>query len=332
MRIIVDAFGGDHAPLEVIKGCQMVVEEKNINIVLVGREDTIKKAADENNISLENMEIADAPDIISMNDAGSEIMKSKSNSSMAIGLKLLAEGKGDAFVTAGNSGAVVVGSTFMIKRIKGIKRPAFSPVMPNMATNFMLIDSGANIECRPEMLQQFGIMGSIYMERVMKTKNPRVALLNVGTEEHKGGDVQHEAFKLLQNSNINFIGNVEGRDIPFDAADVVVADGFTGNVFLKTYEGTAMAILNRFKAVLNKNLKTKIAAGLIMSDLKELKKTIDYNEYGGAPIMGVCKPVFKAHGSSKAKTIRNAILQTASYVEGDVIGEITKEIEFLHNK
>lgn len=330
MNIIVDAFGGDHAPLEVIKGCQMAVEEKNYNIILVGKEDTIKKVANENNISLNNMEIVDAPDVISMNDAGSEIMKSKSNCSMAVGLKMLSEGKGDAFVTAGNSGAVVVGSTLMVKRIKGIKRPAFAPVMPNMVTNFILMDSGANIDCRPEMLQQFGIMGSIYMEKVIGTKNPRVALLNVGTEEHKGGDLQNKAFQLLQNSNVNFIGNVEGRDVPFDAADVVVTDGFTGNVFLKTFEGTAMAILDRFKAVLNKNIKTKIAAGLIMSDIKELKKTIDYNEYGGASIMGVCKPVFKAHGSSKAKTIKNAILQTGAYVEGNVIGEITKAIENLH--
>ena len=308
------------------------VNEKNCNIILVGKEDIINKVSQENNISLKNIEIVDAPDIISMNEAGSEIMKSKNNCSMAVGLKILSEGKGDAFVTAGNSGAVVVGATLMVKRIKGIKRPAFAPVMPNMASNFMLIDSGANIDCRPEMLQQFGIMGSIYMEKVMNYKNPRVALLNVGVEDHKGGDLQHQAFELLKNSKINFIGNVEGRDIPFDAADVIVADGFTGNVFLKTYEGTAIAILNRFKAVLGKNLKTKISAGLIMSDLKDLKKTLDYNEYGGAPIMGVCRPVFKAHGSSKAKTINNAILQTISYVEGNVISEITKAIEDLHMK
>lgn len=329
MKIIVDAFGGDHAPLEVIKGCQMAVEEKNCEIILVGKEETIKKVAEENSISLKNMTIVDAPDVISMNDSGSEIMKSMSNCSMAVGLRLLADNKGDAFVTAGNSGAVVVGATLIVKRIKGIKRPAFAPVMPNMVTNFMLMDSGANIDCRAEMLQQFGIMGSIYMEKVMGTKNPRIALLNVGTEEHKGGELQHQAFELLNKSHINFIGNVEGRDVPFDAADVVVCDGFTGNIFLKTYEGTAMAILNRFKALLKKNIKTKIAAGMIMSDLKELKKTIDYNEYGGAPIMGVCKPVFKAHGSSKAKTVKNAIIQTISYVEGNVINEITKAIENL---
>ena len=190
----------------------------------------------------------------------------------------------------------------------------------------MLIDSGANVDCRPEMLQQIGIMGSIYMDKVMGIKNPRVGLANVGVEEHKGGELQHEAFALLKNSSLNFIGNIEARDIPIDAADVVVADGFTGNVILKLYEGVAITLMGKIKGILTKSIKTKIAAALILPDMKALKKQMDYNEYGGAPIMGAAKPVFKAHGSAKAKTFKNALRLTAAYVQGNVVGEISQAI------
>lgn len=191
----------------------------------------------------------------------------------------------------------------------------------------MLIDGGANVDCRPEMLQQFGIMGSIYMEKVMGIKNPRVGLANVGTEEHKGGEMQHEAFRLLKATDINFIGNIEGRDIPDDAADVVVADGFTGNMILKLYEGVALTLMGKIKGILQKNIKNKLAAAMILPDMKQLKQQIDYNEYGGAPIIGAAKPVFKVHGSAKAKTVKNAIRLTKSYVEGDVVGEISRSIK-----
>ena len=327
MKIIVDAFGGDNAPLEIIKGCALAVDEYGFNIVLVGPKDKIEDVANKNKISLKNMEIVNADEIITMEDSADTVIKTKKESSMAIGLKLLSKGEGDAFISAGNSGALVVGATLLVKRIKGIKRCAFAPILPKGDGFFMLIDSGANVECRPEMLYQFGVMGSIYMDKVMGINKPRIGLANVGTEEHKGSELQQNTFKLLQDSNLNFIGNIEARDIPIDAADVVVSDGFTGNIILKMYEGVALTLLNKIKGLFNKNLKTKLAASLVLSDMKELKKQIDYNEFGGAPIIGISKPVFKAHGSAKAKTFKNALKLTASYVENNVISEISTELK-----
>ena len=329
MKIIVDAFGGDNAPLEIIKGCAQAVEELDLDIMLTGSEQEIRRVAQANSISLNRIEIADTPDVITMEDAAGEIMKSKSKSSMALGLKKLAAGEGDAFLSAGNSGALVVGATFIVKRIKGIKRVAFAPVLPKNKGFFMLIDSGANIECKPEMLCQFGVMASIYVEKVMGVKNPRVALANVGTEDHKGGELQHQAFALLKQAPIHFIGNVEARDIPDDAADVIVADGFTGNSILKLYEGVAMVMMGKFKEIFQKSLKNKIAAAMVLPDMKELKRTMDYNEYGGAPLMGVAKPVFKAHGSAKAKTLKNALRLTKAYVEGNVVQEIADSLQAI---
>lgn len=329
MKIIVDAFGGDNAPLEILKGCAEAVQELGIEILLTGREDEIRRVAKENEISLAHMDIIDAPDVITMEDHAGEVMKSKKNSSMAEGLRRLAAGEGDAFISAGNSGALVVGSTLIVKRIKGIKRVAFAPLMPKNKGFFMLIDSGANVECKASMLQQFGIMGSIYVEKVMKVKSPRVGLANVGTEDHKGGELQHEAFALLKQSPVNFIGNIEARDIPDDAADVVVADGFTGNVILKLYEGVAMTLMNKIKGIFTKGLLNKLAAAVVLSDMKALKKQMDYNEYGGAPIMGASKPVFKAHGSAKAKTFKNALRLTKIYVEENVVSAVAESVAKL---
>ncbi|WP_277668344.1 phosphate acyltransferase PlsX [Caproiciproducens galactitolivorans] len=326
MKIIVDAFGGDNAPLEILKGCAQAVDELDIDILLTGRKDEILRVAKENEISLNRMQIIDAPDVITMEDHAGEIMKSKVNSSMAEGLRRLAAGEGDAFLSAGNSGALVVGATLLVKRIKGIKRIAFAPVMPKKDGCFMLIDSGANVECKPDMLRQFGVMGSIYMEKVMKIPDPRVALANIGTEEHKGGELQHEAYAMLSKTDLNFIGNVEARDIPIDGADVIVADGFTGNTILKTYEGVAILLLGKLKGIFTKNIINKIAAGILLKDIKALMKTMDYNEYGGAPLMGCAKPVFKAHGSAKAKTFFNALRLTKAYVDGGVVDEIAASI------
>lgn len=329
MKIIVDAFGGDNAPLEIIKGAAQSVSELDVDIILTGDEAKIKKIAEENSISLARIEIVNAPEVITMDDDATAVIKTKKDSSMAVGFKLLSEGAGDAFVSAGNSGALAVGSTMLVKRIKGIKRAAFAPVIPTAAGCAMLIDGGANVDCRPEMLLQFGIMGSIYMQKVMGVKSPRVGLANVGTEEHKGGELQHKAYELLKQSSLNFVGNVEGRGIPLDGADVIVTDGFSGNLILKTYEGVAMALMGKIKDMFGKSIKTKAAAALVMNDLKLMKKEFDYNEYGGSPIMGVTKPVFKAHGSSKAKTIKSAIRLTKQYVEGDVTSEISASITNL---
>lgn len=326
MKIIVDAFGGDNAPLEILKGCALAVEGLDLDFILTGSEEIIRRVAKENDISLNRMEIIDVPNVVTMEDHAGEIMKTKSDSSMAEGLRRVAAGEGDAFISAGNSGALVVGATLIVKRIKGIKRAAFAPVMPKDEGCFMLIDSGANVDCKPDMLRQFGVMGSIYMQKVMNIANPRVALANIGTEDHKGGDLQHETFAMLKESNLNFVGNIEARDIPFDAGDVIVSDGFTGNVILKTYEGVAMMVMGKVKDILTKNAVNKLAAAVLLKDIKTLKKTMDYNEYGGAPIMGCAKPVFKVHGSAKAKTFYNALRLTKSYVSGNVVDEIAKSV------
>lgn len=326
MKIIVDAFGGDNAPLEILKGCANAVKSLDLDIILTGREDDIRLVAEENQISLERMEIVNAPQVLTMEDHAGEILKTKTDSSMAEGLRLLSEGAGDAFLSAGNSGALVVGATMIVKRIKGIKRVAFAPMVPKNKGFFMLIDSGANVDCRPEMLLQFGIMGSIYLEKVIGVKNPTVALANVGTEDHKGGELQHEAFALLKNSNLNFIGNIEGRDISNDGADVVVTDGFTGNIILKMFEGVVTMVMGKFKEVFTMSTKNKLAAAVLMNDMGALKKSMDYNEYGGAPVMGAAKPVFKVHGSAKARTVESALRLTKAYVEKNVTEEIRRAI------
>ena len=326
MKIIVDAFGGDNAPLEILKGCALAVQGLGIDIALTGREAEIRRVASENGISLERMEILDAPGVLTMEDSAGAVMKDKSDSSMAEGLRRLAAGYGDAFVSGGNSGALVVGATLIVKRIRGIKRIAFAPIMPSNRGRFMLIDCGANVDCKADMLRQFGVMGSIYMKKVMGIRNPRVALANVGTEDHKGGELQHEAFALLRQSGLNFIGNIEARDIPEDAGDVIVADGFTGNVILKTFEGVALMLMGRLKKIFLRSPLSKLAAAIVLKDVKALKKQFDYNEYGGAPLMGCARPVFKTHGSAKAKTVYNAIRLTKAYVEGHVAEEIADSV------
>lgn len=327
MKVIVDAFGGDNAPQEIIKGAKLAADELGYDIVLVGDEEKIKGEAIKNNVSIENMQIVHAPDVISMEDAPTDILKSKNNSSMAVGLRLLAQGEGDAFVSAGNSGALCVGATLIVKRIKGVKRCAFAPVIPKSNGFFMLIDSGANVECRPEMLKQFGIMGSIYMKNVMTVANPRVGLVNVGTESTKGDELRFEAFNLLKDSNINFIGNIEAREIPADCADVVVTDGFTGNVILKFYEGMAKEMFSKFKNIFVKSFKNKLASAVLMPDIQEMKKHIDYKEYGGAPLIGISKSVFKAHGNSDAKTFKNAIRLAGEYTKRNIVKLISESIK-----
>ena len=327
MKVIVDAFGGDNAPQEIIKGAKLAADELGYDIVLVGDEEKIKGEAIKNNVLIENMQIVHAPDVISMEDTPTDILKSKNNSSMAVGLRLLAQGEGDAFVSAGNSGALCVGATLIVKRIKGVKRCAFAPVIPKSNGFFMLIDSGANAECRPEMLQQFGIMGSIYMKNVMTVANPRVGLVNVGTESTKGDELRFEAFNLLKDSNINFIGNIEAREIPADCADVVVADGFTGNIILKFYEGMAKEMFSKFKNIFVKSFKNKLASAVLMPDIQEMKKHIDYKEYGGAPLIGISKSVFKAHGNSDAKTFKNAIRLAGEYTKRNIVKLISESIK-----
>lgn len=328
MKILVDAMGGDNAPLEIIKGSIQAYEEYGVDIILVGQEDVIKSVSDKNSLDISKFTVVNASEVIATDEEADSVLKKKPDSSMAVALKMLASGDGDAFVSAGNSGALCVGGTLIAKRIRGIKRPGFAPILPHFGGGcFMLIDAGANLETRPEMILQYAVMASAYMKNVMKVNNPRVGLVNVGAEEHKGMELQHKTYELLKDADINFIGNVEGRDLPYGECDVAVCDGFTGNVVLKTYEGTAKAIMGKVKELFSKNVKSKLAASLVMSDLKKMVKEFDYNEYGGAPIMGTIKPVFKAHGSAKAKTFKNAIRLTKEYVEADVINEITNALK-----
>ncbi len=329
MKIIVDAFGGDNAPLEVIKGSAMAVEQLGVEIILTGDENKIKAAAAENNISLDGISIMHTESVIDIHEEPTSIIKERSDCSMAIGLKALADGEGDAFVSAGSTGALVVGATFITKRIKGIKRAALAPVMPTDKGYMMLVDAGANVDCRPEMLVQFGIMGSCYMQRVLGVKSPKVGLINVGAEDTKGREMDIEAYKMLKEAPVNFYGNLEARDIPLGECEVVVSDGFTGNVALKLYEGMGSYFSHTLKDMLMGSFGGKLAALLIMKKIKAFKKKMDYSETGGAVLMGISKPVIKAHGSSNAKAFYNAIRQAKNCVDGDIIGEITKSLELL---
>ena len=326
MKIIVDAFGGDNAPLEIIKGSALAVKELGVEIILTGSENTIKQVAADNGISLDDIEIEDCDEVITMEDDPLSVRKTKKNSSMAVGFRLLNEGRGEAFVSCGNSGALCVGATTISGRIKGIKRTAFAPILPSDSGFFMLLDGGANVDARPEMLCQFALMGSVYMNKVMHVDKPRVALANVGVEEHKGNELYQETYRLLKGSGLNFVGNVEGRDIPKGVCDVVVCDGFTGNLILKTYEGVAITLMKKIKNMFTNGVKGKAAAALTIKDIKELKEKFDYNKYGGAPILGSSKPVFKAHGDSKAVTLKNAVALSVNYVKANAIGEISSSL------
>lgn len=327
MKIIVDAMGGDNAPLEIIKGSQSAIDEFNIEeIILVGNENKINACIAENNISLKNTAIVNADDEITMHDDPKAVIKSKPDSSMAIGFRLLNESRGDAFVSAGNTGAMTVGATLITKRIKGVKRPAIASVMPSADKPFVLMDCGANAECRAEFLYQFGLLGSIYMQNIMGVQNPRVALANNGTEETKGTPLVKEAYSLMTDAPYNFIGNIEGRQIPFGDADVVVADGFTGNLILKMYEGVAKVLMNGIKQAFYKNTLSKISYLGVKSGIDDMKKQFDYKEYGGAVMLGVKKPVIKAHGSSDARTFKNAIKQAVWFLQTDLIDKIEKQL------
>lgn len=327
MNIIVDAFGGDNAPLEVIKGSIMAKEKFDTEITLVGDEEKIKSCAKENGLDISNLKIKHADTIIEVCEQPTEILKSKADCSMAVGMKMLSENDGDAFVSAGSTGALVVGGTFIVKRIKGVKRAALAPILPTSTTPFILLDAGANTDCRPEMLQQWAIMGSAYMEKIIGVKKPNVMLANIGEEESKGRELEVETYKLLKNSPLNFGGNIEARVLPTGKADVVVADGYTGNMLLKLYEGMGKFISRELKGMLMNGLNSKLAALLILKKVNAFKKKMDYSEYGGSPLLGTSKPVIKAHGSSDAKAFYNAIRQAYQFTSLGAIDEMARVIQ-----
>lgn len=330
MRIIVDAFGGDNAPLAILQGAEEAKREYFCDIILCGDEDAIRDCAFKNGVNISGMEILHAPDVIPVEANPRKLQKEYRNSSLAVGLQALAEGKGDAFVSAGSTAAVVVGSNFFVKRIKGVKNVALATLLPSEYGPYMLLDCGAKIDCSPETLHSFGVMGDLYMRKVRGLSNPRIGLANIGTEPNKGTKAQVKAYKIMEKDTLNFVGNVEVRDIPSgEKADVIVCDGYTGNIFLKTYEGAALMLLGKVKEVYLQNIMTKLAVLPVKNGFKELKETLDFNEYGGAPLMGISKPVIKAHGSSEAKTFKNAIRQAIDYAESGVIETIE---EAVHEK
>lgn len=329
MRIIVDAFGGDHAPLEVLKGCALAKEEYGVEITLCGDEEKIRACAKDNGIALDGMDILHAPAVIPVEADPTTLLKEYADSSMAMGMKALKNGEGDAFVSAGSTGALVVGASLIVKRLKGVRRVGLATVIQNANKFYLLMDAGANAECRPEMLAQFGVMGSVYMERLKGVKNPRVGLINIGTEETKGLELQLESYKLLQKAPVNFIGNVEARGLALGECDVAVCDGFVGNVALKLTEGLAKYFSNELKGMFMANLKTKIAALLMKDKIAAFKKSMDYKEHGGAPLLGASLPVIKAHGSSDAKAFKNAIRQAKEYVDNKVIEEMQNALHEL---
>lgn len=334
MRIIIDAMGGDNAPQEIVKGAVRARRELGVDVTLVGREDEVRACLQQENCT--DIEIVNATEVISMEDDPSTATRRKKDSSMTVALNLLRDGKGDAVVSAGSTGALLTGATLIVKRIKGIRRAAMAPVLPAGEHGVMLIDCGANVECTAEYLLQFAYMGSFYAKKMMGCDNPRVGLLNVGTEDTKGGDLQHQAFALLKQAGdegrINFVGNVEGTGVFAGAADVVVTDGFTGNVLLKATEGTIKFLMKSLKGVFYKSTVNKLAAAVLKNDLAAMKKSMDVNEVGGTAFVGISKPVIKAHGSSNADALFAAVRQAKAFVDAGVIEDINRNIEYMKLK
>lgn len=327
MKLAIDAMGGDHAPKSVVQGAMDAVRSiANLQITLIGDEAQIKQyLTDETNIS-----IIHTDEVITADDEPVRAVRRKKNSSLVLMAQEVKENRADACISAGNTGALMSAGLFVVGRITGIARPALSPTLPTIdGKGFVFLDVGANVDATEQHLMQYAIMGSIYAEKVRSIENPRVGLLNVGTEDGKGNDLIRKTFTKLQDAPINFIGNVEARDLLDGIADVVVADGFSGNVALKTIEGTAGALFSMLKDTFMSSFKTKIAASLVKGDLKKLNDRLDYSEYGGAGLFGLSAPVIKAHGSSNERAIFNAIKQACHMVEYDVTDTIKTTIESM---
>lgn len=328
MKIVVDGMGGDDSPLEIVKGTVDAVKEYDIEAIIVGPEDIIGAELKKYDYPKTKIEIMQASDIITNEDDPALAIRRKKDSTIVVGMNALKDNKADAFVSAGSTGALLAGGLFIVKRIKGIKRAAITSAYPNLKGVSLLVDAGANVDSRADYLDQFALMGSIFMEEVMEVENPKVALVNIGNEVEKGNNLTKETYELLvKNEYINFTGNIEARDIPMGKADVLVADGFVGNVVLKLTEGVAMSLMLQLKEVINANTRSKMGGFLLKPAMKEFAKELDYREYGGAPLLGTQKPIIKAHGSSDAYAFKNAIRQAINFVENDVISIIEREIE-----
>ena len=332
MKIIVDAMGGDNAPDEIVKGAIKAAGEPDIEITLVGRGEAILRSIERMGLKElpRGVEVANATETIEICDDPATAIRVKKDSSLNIGLGLLRDGRGDAFVSAGSTGAVLSGATLIVKRVRGIRRAALAPYIPNSAGGLILIDCGANVECSPEYLLQFAFMGSFYAEDLLKIESPRVGLLNNGAERSKGTQTHIGAYSLLEKASeaghLNFVGNVEGKEAMLGGCDVLVCDGFSGNVFLKTVEGAATFIMSELKRTYMKNLKTKLSALLIKKDIAGLRQKMNPDTVGGTALLGISKPVIKAHGSSKADAFANAIRQAKGAAEANIALKLQENI------
>lgn len=327
MKIIIDGMGGDNAPASVVEGAVLALKEMPHEIVFVGQEEKIHEELKKYKYDESRVSVIDAREIISNDEAPVRAVRSKKDSSIVKGINMVKNGEGDIFISAGSTGALLSGGLFLLGRIQGIDRPALASIYPIIGGKAsLLVDAGANSECKPNNLLEFGIMGNIYMEKVIGRENPRVGLVNIGTEAKKGNTLTKAAYDLLEQSDMNFIGNVEAREVPKGACDVIVTDGFTGNVILKLTEGLAWNILQVIKKKFTEGVKAKLGAALLIDKLASLKQEFDYSEYGGAPILGVKGPIVKMHGSSNANAVKNTILKGIPYVEENVVGTIQNSV------
>ena len=332
MKIILDAMGGDNAPLEFLRGAFRAAKELDVDIVLVGRVEQLLELMKKEGIDTlpKGVEQMDAEDVVDMHDDPTNVVKTRRNSSMVVGLRLLAEGGGDAFVSAGSTGALLSAATLVVKRVRGIRRAAFGPTLPTKTGRSRSGSSGANVECVPEFLLQFGIMGAFYARRTLGIEEPRVGLLNNGAEDSKGDSLHKEAYALLQaageKGTIHFIGNVEGRDAMLGACDVLVCDGFSGNVFLKGVEGTAMYMGSLMKQMFRSNWRTKLGYLLCKGGVREMSRTLDYKQVGGTVLLGITRPVIKAHGSADAEVVVSAVRQATIAVNSGICAAIQEHI------
>lgn len=333
MKIILDAMGGDHAPEAPVMGAIEAAKAFDVQITLVGRGKDILEVMGKHGIQdlPEGMEIAHADDVVDMHDDPAKVIHRRKNSSMVVGLRMLADGQGDAFISAGSTGALLTAATLLVKRVKGIRRAAMGPAIPNKAGGkTLIVDCGANAECTPEFLLQFGLVGSLQAKRNLGIENPRVGLLNIGTEDSKGTQLQKDAYALLTRAHerglLNFIGNVEARDVPLGTVDVVVCDGFSGNILLKSIEGTAMFMGSMMKRMFKKDIFSKLGYLLCKSGVSDIVKLLDYREIGGTEFLGIRKPVIKAHGSSDALAFRNAVKQAMAAVRSDIAEELAQSL------